>query len=109
PATVDLGRGGLDQQLELAAVLARGEDDETGQVNDGLRAATGSVSTHWGLQTSVAWSLWIMRPQPLPSHHPRWRVAMLSHLHGEGPSRDSRTAHLGALPHVAAWRLPKAT
>src|SRR5690606_32871742 len=85
PATVDLGRGGLDEQLELAAVLARGENDEAGQVNDGFRAATGSVSTHWGLQRSVAWSLWIMRPQPLLSHHPRWRVATGSHLHGEEP------------------------
>src|SRR5690606_13443645 len=99
PATADLGRRGLDQQLELAAVLARGENDEAGQVNDGLRAATGSVSTHWGLQRSVAWSLWIMRPQPLLSHHhpsmacrdalpPSWRRAHLVDLHPKAFGQD---------------------
>jgi hypothetical protein len=48
------------RQLQLTAVLAGCEDHELGQVNDHLRAATGSVSTHGGLLRSVAWSLWIM-------------------------------------------------
>jgi hypothetical protein len=47
--TVDNRGVGLDEQLELAAVLARREHGEAGQVNDRFRAATGSVSTHWGL------------------------------------------------------------
>jgi hypothetical protein len=48
-ATMDINGQGLDEQLELAAVLARGQHHESGQVNDRFRAATGSVSTHWGL------------------------------------------------------------
>jgi len=46
---VDNIGGGLDEQLKLAAILTRGQDGESGQVNDRFRAATGSVSIHWGL------------------------------------------------------------
>ncbi len=48
-ATMDISRHRLDEQLELAAVLTRRQHDEAGQVNNRFRAATGSVSTHWGL------------------------------------------------------------
>ncbi len=46
---MDDGGHRLDEQLELTAVLARRQHDKAGQVNDRFRAATDSVSTHWGL------------------------------------------------------------
>ena len=47
--TVDFCRNRLDEKFELTAVVAGREDNEAGQVNDRFRAATGSVTTHWGL------------------------------------------------------------
>lgn len=63
--TVDYSGGGLDQQLQLTAVLTRGEHHEPGQVQHDLRRTAGSVNTHWGLLRSDAWSLWIMKAPAL--------------------------------------------
>jgi len=52
----------------------------------------------------VAWSLWIMRPQPLLSHHPRWRVAMASHLHGEEPPIPSTSTGFAWRPRKKSTR-----
>lgn len=40
---VDHGGGGLDQHLQLTAVLGRGKDGEPGQVQHDLGRAAGSV------------------------------------------------------------------
>jgi hypothetical protein len=48
PTTMDIGDLGLYEKLKLA-VLAGRQHDQAGQINDGFRAATGSVITHWGL------------------------------------------------------------
>jgi hypothetical protein len=67
PMTMDNRSGGLDQQLQLAAVLTSGEHHEPWQVQHDLRRTAGNVNTHWGLLRSVAWSLWIMKAPALYS------------------------------------------
>src|SRR5690606_20861466 len=69
--TMDNRGGGLDQQLQLAAVLTGREQHAPWPVQHDLRGTAGSVNTHWGLLRSVAWSLWLMTaPAPLLRHHP---------------------------------------
>jgi hypothetical protein len=54
--------GGLDGQLQLAAVLTRREHHEAGQVEIRFRPAPDSVRTHWASCDPWLGRFWIMRP-----------------------------------------------